>query len=201
MKNYLVAAFEKTIRQRFPAQEAELKRAMERRLEELRAENAGASKECQQHLEAQILPGIAIYETLQTVLPKEEALQCVHGFVEERAWKLRAVFRGLLKLPGLYRKLPVVFSKGVAKLFGEAAGFSAVTLEASADAIRFDMMQCPYHDACVQYGCPELCPSFCDSDDVTYGDLHPKLVWHRTKTLGRGQDRCDFGLKIKEETR
>jgi len=26
--------------------------------------------------------------------------------------------------------------------------------------------------------------------------MHPKLYWHRTKTLGRGGDCCDFCLKI-----
>ena len=59
------------------------------------------------------------------------------------------------------------------------------------------MTKCPYHDTCVHYGCPELCPCFCDSDDITYDGLHPKLYWHRTKTLGRGDDCCDFCLKIR----
>ena len=40
-------------------------------------------------------------------------------------------------------------------------------------------------------GCPELCPLFCDVDDVTYGGLH-KLGFSRTKTLGGGGDCCDF---------
>lgn len=53
-----------------------------------------------------------------------------------------------------------------------------------------------YHDTCVEHGCPELCPCFCDSDDIAYDDLHPKLVWHRTKTLGRGNECCDFCLKL-----
>jgi len=53
-----------------------------------------------------------------------------------------------------------------------------------------------YHDTCVAYGCPELCCCFCDSDDISYTGLHPKLIWHRTKTLGRGDDRCDFCMKI-----
>ena len=61
---------------------------------------------------------------------------------------------------------------------------------------RVDMMKCPYHDTCVAYGCPELCGCFCDSDDISYTGLHPKLIWHRTKTLGRGDDRCDFCMKI-----
>lgn len=45
---------------------------------------------------------------------------------------------------------------------------------------------------------PELCRCFCDSDDITYDGLHPKLLWHRTKTLGRGNDCCDFGLMIQK---
>lgn len=57
------------------------------------------------------------------------------------------------------------------------------------------MTKCPYHDACVQYGCPELCRCFCDSDDITYDGMHPKLLRRRTKTLGRGEDCCDFCLK------
>ena len=63
---------------------------------------------------------------------------------------------------------------------------------------RVDMTKCSYHDICVQYGCPELCPCFCDSDDITYANLHPKLFWHRTGTLGRGNACCDFCLRIKE---
>ena len=38
------------------------------------------------------------------------------------------------------------------------------------------MTKCPYHDACVHYDCPELCPCFCDSDDITYDDLHPEYL-------------------------
>ena len=31
-----------------------------------------------------------------------------------------------------------------------------------------------------------MCCCFCDSDDISYTGLHPRLIWHRTKTLGRG---------------
>ncbi len=34
--------------------------------------------------------------------------------------------------------------------------------------------------------------------DTGYGDLYPKLVWGRTKTIGRGGDCCDFLLKYVE---
>ena len=29
---------------------------------------------------------------------------------------------------------------------------------------------------------------------ITYDGLHPKLIWRRTKTPGRGDDCCDFML-------
>nr|WP_207743411.1 hypothetical protein [Intestinimonas butyriciproducens] len=31
--------------------------------------------------------------------------------------------------------------------------------------------------------------------------MHPKLVWHRTKTPGRGDDRCDFCMKTVRKER
>ena len=195
-KNYLIATFEKTAEERFPAQAAQLLASMHHRIEALREDNAGASREKWEHLESQIMPGIAIYEVLQTVVSKEEALQLLHGYVNAHARKYHTLFRCLLKLPGLYHKMPKIFAKGVAEKFGAAAGFQFITHEAAKDVIRFDMVRCPYHDTCQKYGCPELCRCFCDSDDITYDGLHPKLLWHRTKTLGRGDDCCDFELQV-----
>lgn len=195
-KSYLITAFERTAAERFPAQAQALNETMAARLDALRRENAGASKEKQRHLESQILPGIAIYETLQTLMPKDEALQTVHGYVETRAWKLKKIFCGLMRIPGLYKKVPGIFAKQTPKLFGETAGFAAREIQTAGGVWRIDMTKCPYHDASVRYGCPELCRCFCDSDDITYDGLHPRLLWHRTKTLGRGGDCCDFSLKL-----
>ena len=61
------------------------------------------------------------------------------------------------------------------------------------DKNSFDvtMKKCLWHTACVENGCPELCPLFCDVDNVTYGGLK-KLGFSRTQTLGYGGDCCDF---------
>ena len=193
-KSYLTAAFQRTAKN-FPGQESMLNAAFDARLLQLRRENADATPEKQRHLESQILPGIAAYETLQTVMPKEQALQTVHGYVERRAWRLKKIFVRLLRIPSLYRKIPGIFAEQTPKLFGTAAGFAATELQTTGSVWRIDMTKCPYHDACVQYGCPELCRCFCDSDDIAYDGMHPKLLWHRTKTLGRGGDCCDFCLK------
>ena len=60
------------------------------------------------------------------------------------------------------------------------------------------MVKCPYMDICVRYGCPEIVRGFCDADDVCYGNMHPKLSWERTKTLGHGHDCCNFKIRILE---
>lgn len=195
-KSYLISDFERTVASDFPERAQELNTALDARLQTLRRENAGAGKKVQFHLESQILPGIAVYETLQTVMPKDKALEVFHGYVEERAHKLKKIFLGLMRIPGMYRRTPGIFSKLTPEYFGEAAGFAAHEIQTAGGVWRIDMTKCPYHDTCVRYGCPELCHCFCDSDDITYDGLHPKLRWRRTKTLGRGDDCCDFCLAL-----
>lgn len=124
-ENYIIAAFRETVAQRFPEQGIELNRLLDERLSRLRSMHLNASKEKQFHLESQILPGIAAYETLQTVMPKDEALQTVHGYVAEHAWTMRKTILKLLKVPGLYHLPPVLFSKLTPKFYGETAGFAA----------------------------------------------------------------------------
>lgn len=195
-ESYLTKAFRETARERFPEREAELNSAFEKRLGELRSEHAGASRQRMRHLESQIMPGIAAYETLQTVMPKEEALRTVHGYVEERAYRLKKIFLRLMRIPGLYKKVPGIFAAQTPKFFGISAGFEANEIRTTGGVWRIDMTRCPYHDECVRSGCPELYHCFCDSDDITYDGLHPKLIWQRTMTLGRGDDGCDFCMKV-----
>lgn len=195
-ESYLTKAFRKTAYERFPEREVELNSAFKKRLGELRSEHAGASRQRMRHLESQIMPGIAAYETLQTVMPKEEALRTVHGYVEERAYQLKKIFLRLMRIPGLYKKVPGIFAAQTPKFFGISAGFEANEIRTTGGVWRIDMTRCPYHDECVRCGCPELCHCFCDSDDITYDGLHPKLIWQRTMTLGRGDDRCEFCMKV-----
>ena len=197
-ETYLSRDFRETAAQCFPSQAKELNAFVDARLYVLLAENADASKEKQYHLQRQILPGIAAYETLQRVMPKEEALQNVHGYVERLAKTTHKYLAALLHIPGLYRLVPSVFVKSTRSVFGPAAGFDPKELQVGNGIWRVDMMKCPYHDTCVACGCPELCRCFCDSDDISYGGLHPKLIWQRTMTLGRGDNRCDFCMKIKK---
>lgn len=197
-ETYLSRDFRRTVEKYFPAQSKELNATFDTRLLALWKENAGASREKKEHLKRQILPGIAVYETLQTVMPKEEALKTVHGYVEQLARATHKYLAAVLRVPGLYRLVPCVFVKSTRSAFGPAAGFAAEELQTGNGTWRVDMTRCPYHDTCVEYGCPELCRCFCDSDDISYDGLHPKLIWQRTMTLGRGDDRCDFCMKVRK---
>ena len=78
-ETYLSRDFRETAAQSFPSQAKELNAFFDVRLNVLLAENADASKEKQYHLKRQILPGIAAYETLQRVMPKEEALPAAYS--------------------------------------------------------------------------------------------------------------------------
>jgi hypothetical protein len=49
-------------------------------------------------------------------------------------------------------------------------------------------MVLPYLNKCSANGCPELCKGYCEADDICYGNMHPKVIWGRTKTLGKGGD-------------
>ena len=109
-ETYLSRDFRETVALRFPAQAKELNTAFDMRLSALLAENAGASKEKQYHLKRQILPGIAAYETLQRVMPKEEALQTVHGYVERLARTSHKQLAALLQYRGFTALFPAFSS-------------------------------------------------------------------------------------------
>lgn len=146
----------------------------------------------------QLLPMIAFYEAAQELAgSREAALAFFEKWAFAEAEKLMKPVRGLMKL-GLYRLMPALCGLMLDRMFGHAAGFDYRPVP---DAPKFavDMTRCPYVEACAKYGCPELCQFACRADDITYGNLHPNLVWARTRTLAMGGECCDFRLYVKEK--
>lgn len=164
---------------------------------ELFGENASAGKARYTHLE-QLLPCIAFYEILQDITgSKEEALVFVDRWAFVEVKKLVPIAQAIMKL-GLYKKMPDLCEGMLHKLFGSDAGFDSREVPGAKKFAR-DMTVCPYFETCKKYGCPELTRFACKADDITYGNLHPKLVWARTQTLGTGGECCDFRLYLKED--
>jgi hypothetical protein len=146
------------------------------------------------HLTAQILPGLALYQTL-----KEDAAQ--HGATPEQALAetgevlahldvLAPWLRRLRWLPWAPSMFWLTFQPTLA-LF-PSAGWD-LRLEANRPSrIAFTIRRCFYVDVLTAYGAPELTAHYCALDDIAYAALPPSIRWERTTTLGRGGPYCDF---------
>lgn len=152
-----------------------------------------------QHTEGMIYAGVALYRGLQeTGMTPEQALAMTDEIFEDYARAGAEKLRTLLKLPGLYRQVPCLFCKVVPKKYSAEAGFRMTFYDQGKGCARFDVTACPYYNTCTAMGCPELTTIFCNTDDCCYGAMHPKLQWHRTTTIGRGGDCCDFEITVKD---
>lgn len=166
------------------------------RTAELIEDNAEAGRVVWMHLE-QILPCIAFYEVLVKEKGAEAALKLYGDWCLLKIEKIAKLIPAIMKIPGVYKLMPGLFNKMLGELFGEKAGFKYANISAD-NGFAVDMTSCPYVEMCRKYDCFEIAKFFCKSDDITYGNMHPKLVWARTKTLGTGGECCDFKLYIKK---
>lgn len=189
------------LKERYGAEKAQdiLKKA-QKRYEVLLAENKDDSPAYSGQKRERVYPSIALFHALADAgMEREEAAAFVTGYYRRLAECAAPVIRTVLKIPGLYRLVPKLFFDTALKHCVPQAGFLTENRILSKTEMRFDMVKCPYQDCCVRYGCPELVKGFCDTDDICYGNMHRRLFWGRTKTLGHGDALCDFSLRITEE--
>lgn len=159
----------------------------EKTLDTLIANIKNKTKNQTQMLVQTILPRIALYKVLQAELSAEDTFQHMRTYMMD--WVAAEKHASTAKMefvPGFYRIYSYFFRKimRTSDLWESTQAHDATHFSAS-------ITKCLWHTACVENDCPELCPLFCDVDDVTYGGLR-KLGFSRTKTLGYGGDCCDF---------
>ena len=165
------------------------------RTAELLIENENQPDGVKMHLK-QILPSIAFYEALLRIEgDKERALQKFGACCFVKIEKMAKLIPMMMKIPGLYKKTPAIMNKMLDSMFGSNNGFQYERVEI-ANGFAANMLVCPYVETCKKYNCPELTQFFCKSDDICYGNIHPKLIWGRTQTLGCGGNCCDFSLYL-----
>jgi hypothetical protein len=144
------------------------------------------------HLERNILPGLALYQTLrQQNDDQDAALAEVEALFEAVFGQLRRPMALLARLPDPF----AAFRKGaqwVIRLGFPPEGWEIEPVEDSDRCFAYDVRRCFYLDVLTAYGAPELTALYCKMDDVMYQALPPSITWERTKTLGRGDDCCDF---------
>ncbi len=149
------------------------------------------------HYYGQILPLIAVYKVMQERDPKN-AENIVRSICESRSRKVSMLLRLVMKIPYIHKGVPVFCGKLVSKVFNRESGFVYAKDRFGRRVWEADIVKCPYHDTCKLFRCPELTHYFCDSDDICYGSMHKKVLWKRTKTLGRGDKVCNFRIEIKD---
>ena len=175
-----------------------MNRAFER-YEKIVDENRDEPKAYHMHTRQRIYPAIAMFDAMiENGIGREETASFLIGYYKWRSEKLVPFIQRSFKIPGLYRIVPKLFFRLTEMSFGSSAGFSSKDRYVSKTEMRLNMTGCPYNDKCRQYGCPEIVRGFCDADDICYGNMHPKISWDRTKTLGYGADACDFRVHIRE---
>lgn len=171
----------------------------QKRYEELCLENASDSKDLRAHTYKRIYPSIAVYEAFRAEgIEQEKAVWYIREYFQRFSVKMVPHLQRTIKIFGLAKRIPNLFMKVSLKSFSPAAGFGYEFVDTHGNEARFNIVKCPYYETCARYGCPEITRAFCDSDDTSYGSMHPKLIWGRTKTIGRGGDCCNFSLKYVE---
>ena len=148
----------------------------------------GKSENQRKTLVQTILPRIALYKAmLRSNLSNDETYKYMQKYMMDVVAKEKHLSMVKMeKVPGFYSIYSKIFLKVVRKT-------DLWESEQKHDKNSFDvtMKKCLWHTACVENDCGELCHLFCDVDNVTYGELK-KLGFSRTKTLGYGNDCCDF---------
>ena len=169
------------------------------RFRKLCLENASDPKALRVHTFKRIYPAIAVYEALtEDGIDQEKAAWYIREYFQRFAASFAPHLQRMIRVFGLAKRIPGIFMKVVLKGFGPEAGFRYEFPETGKKEARANVLRCPYYETCKRYGCSEITRAFCDGDDAGYGNLHPKLIWGRTKTIGRGGDCCDFLLKYVE---
>lgn len=163
---------------------------------------AGKPKEITMHTVKKIYPCIAFYKAvIEITNQREQAYFLIEKYFAEQCEIYAKKLQKLCHIPFVYMLVPKIMATVIHRNFGVKSGFEMIDYKTKYNTCHIDMTKCPYFSACSTNGCPELTTAFCNSDDIAYGNMHPKLSWERKKTLGRGDNCCDFILRIKSNTK
>ena len=144
------------------------------------------------HLEENILPGIALYQSLlDDDETQDRAIELAEIAFRELSLSNRKMIERLGKMP-IYYGLMRAMIKRMMRLNFPAEGWDTEWVEVSGKEIAFNMKRCFYLDVLEKYGVVELTILYCRMDDWIYKNSSPFVNWARKKTLGQGDECCDF---------
>lgn len=141
-------------------------------------------------LRTRILPVYAIHRTL---LDEGEERQKVLGEVDSlmRDTFFGPMLRGIRMLNLLPDPFPIVRPALRWMTKDDYKPGAQEVIEDSRDCFALNVYRCYTFDTLTSLNASELAPLFCATDDWLSEAL-PRVRWQRTKTLGRGDEVCDF---------
>jgi hypothetical protein len=146
------------------------------------------------HTDSFIFPAAAIYLAMKEV-DADMAYDVMKKIMAEKSTKTGKSIAKCCRIPGFNKYFLKMWDSMSHKMFGESAGFKNIFYPKQKDCFRMDIIQCPYNKYLTEQGCPELNILFCENDVHTYGNL-PGLKFSRTKTIGAGDELCDFKMEL-----
>jgi len=144
------------------------------------------------HLEENILPGVALYQTLLGEgLNPNAALDMITDLNRAVILQKYGRFKPLARLP-IFFPLFRWIVRGMMRFNFPPEGWDTEWVEDSPRRMAFNLHSCFYHRVLSYYGVPELTAIFCDSDDEMMEAFGPAVRFERSTTIGRGGALCDF---------
>ena len=146
----------------------------------------------EEHLQSRLFPLMSYYKALlKHGIQEDQALLLVRETAHKAAIDKKAEMQKLGSLPFAY----LIFRMGVKRHMKNhfpPEGWQTEWMRCDCQEIHFNLHRCLYWDVTKQFGCPELCCVFCESDDISFSGLAPKINFLRNGTLGSGSDCCDL---------
>ena len=187
--------FKTEIAKRFaPSETEKIWADAKNRLFELYASHTDLPKGVSAHTDSFIFPAAAIYLAMKEA-DSEIAYDIMKTKMAEKSDKMGQMIAKCCRFPGFKKFFLNIWDTMSHKMFGESAGFKNVFYPKEKSCFRMDITQCPYHTYLTEAGCPELNVLFCENDIHSYGNL-PGLKFTRTKTIGAGDELCDFKMEL-----
>ncbi len=165
-----------------------------KRLYRMYADHQDLPKGVATHTDGFIFPAAAIYLAMKEADP-DMAYDVMKKIMAEKSTKTGQKIAKCCKIPGFRKSFLKMWDSLSHKMFGETAGFKNVFYPKEKGCFRMDIIECPYNKYLTEQGCPELNILFCENDVHMYGNL-PGLKFTRTKTIGAGDEMCDFKMEL-----
>ena len=148
------------------------------------------------HTDHAIFPAAAIYLAIKNV-DETKAFAIMKEQMAIKAKEAGASYARMTRSSIGRKFFMFMWEKLSHTLFGEASGFKNVFYPEPKGCSRMDITECPYNKYLTKLGCPEINILFCENDIYTYGNLLG-LKFTRTKTIGAGDELCDFKIEIEK---